>query len=114
MGYIKIVQREDGLQAAMAGLMTRQLTQPEEKSILEIQCGSRVGNSHADHQPSGGIKVEIALATAMWQNPHVPILDESTLPGLRRPRCFNLGHQDHKGGCSSSLTWKLRAGDAEG
>ena len=33
----------------------------------------------------------------MWQNPYVSILDESTLPGLRRPRCFNLGHQDNKG-----------------
>ena len=97
MGYIKIVQREDGLQAAMAGFMTRQLTQPEGKSILETQCGSRVGNLYADYQPSGGIKVEIVLATAMWQNPYVSILDESTLPGLRRPRCFNLGHQDYKG-----------------
>merc|ERR1712194_250478 len=28
MGYLKIVQREDERQAAMAGLMTKQLTQP--------------------------------------------------------------------------------------
>ena len=104
MGYTKIVQREDGLQAAMAGLMTRQLTQPEGKSILEIQCGSRVGNSHADHQPSGGIKVEIVLATAMWQNPHVPILDEPTLPGSRRLSCFNLAHQGSQRGCAHHMT----------
>ena len=28
MGYLKLVQREDERQAAMAGLMTKQLTQP--------------------------------------------------------------------------------------
>ena len=30
MGYLKLVQREDERQAAMAGLMTKQLTQPGE------------------------------------------------------------------------------------
>ena len=34
MGYIKIVQREDERQAAMAGLMTKQLTQPEGEKHL--------------------------------------------------------------------------------
>merc|ERR1711972_396179 len=44
MGYIKMVQREDERQAAMAGLMTKQLTQP------------------------GVEKVKVVLAAAMWQN----------------------------------------------
>ena len=56
MGYIKVVQREDGLQAAMAGFMSRQLTQPEGKIILETHCGSRVSNLYADYQPSRGIR----------------------------------------------------------
>merc|ERR1711957_150095 len=52
MGYLKIVQREDERQAAMAGLMGNQL--------------------------SGGMKVKVVLAACMWQNPHVLILDEPT------------------------------------
>lgn len=34
MGYLKLVQREDERQAAMAGLMTKQLTQPGEGFFL--------------------------------------------------------------------------------
>merc|ERR1712190_721777 len=34
MGYLKLVQREDERQAAMAGLMTKQLTQPGVKKHL--------------------------------------------------------------------------------
>merc|ERR1711881_702222 len=52
MGFLKLVQREDEKQAAAAGLQTNQL--------------------------SGGMKVKVVLAAAMWQNPHILILDEPT------------------------------------
>merc|ERR1712186_67144 len=43
MGYLKMVQREDERQAAMAGLMTKQLTQPGvEKHLFRFRCGSRI------------------------------------------------------------------------
>ena len=54
MGYIKIVQREDERQAAMAGLMTKQLRSPEWKSILEILVWILSGNSHADQPTERG------------------------------------------------------------
>merc|ERR1712151_1311340 len=54
MGYLKLVQREDERQAAMAGLMTKQLTQPGvEKHLTDF-----------------GVDPESASHT---QNPHVLI-----------------------------------------
>ena len=44
MGYLKLVQREDEKQAAMSGLMTKQLTQPSiEKHLKEF---GRVSDLH--------------------------------------------------------------------
>merc|ERR1711966_567633 len=79
MGYLKLVQREDERQAAMAGLMTKQLIQP---SIEQHLANFGVDTESASHtqinQLSGGMKVKIVLAAAMWQNPHILILDEPT------------------------------------
>merc|ERR1719384_337885 len=79
MGYLKLVQREDERQAAMAGLMTKQLTQPSvEKHLGEFGVDPESASHTQINQLSGGMKVKIVLAAAMWQNPHVLILDEPT------------------------------------
>merc|ERR1711966_201202 len=79
MGYLKLVQREDERQAAMAGLMTKQLTQPGvEKHLGEFGVDAESASHTQINQLSGGMKVKIVLAAAMWQNPHVLILDEPT------------------------------------
>mmetsp|Transcript_5911 Transcript_5911/g.13184 ORF Transcript_5911/g.13184 Transcript_5911/m.13184 type:complete len:1046 (+) Transcript_5911:91-3228(+) len=79
MGYIKLVQREDERQAAMAGLMTKQLTQPSvEKHLLDFGVDPESASHTQINQLSGGMKVKVVLAAAMWQNPHVLILDEPT------------------------------------
>jgi len=79
MGYLKMVQREDEKQAAMAGLQTKQLTQPGVEKHL---CNFGVDPESASHtqisQLSGGMKVKVVLAASMWQNPHILILDEPT------------------------------------
>merc|ERR1739844_621999 len=79
MGYLKLVQREDERQAAMAGLMTKQLTQP---SVEQHLANFGVDPESASHtqisQLSGGMKVKVVLAACMWQNPHILILDEPT------------------------------------
>jgi elongation factor 3 len=79
MGYLKLVQREDERQAAMAGLLTKQLTQPGVEKHL-ANFGVDVESASHTHisQLSGGMKVKVVLAAAMWQNPHVLILDEPT------------------------------------
>merc|ERR1712226_405855 len=79
MGYLKLVQREDERQAAMAGLMTKQLTQPSvEKHLGDFGIDPESASHTQINQLSGGMKVKVVLAAAMWQNPHVLILDEPT------------------------------------
>merc|ERR1712107_56794 len=79
MGYLKLVQREDERQAAMAGLMTKHLTQPGvEKHLGDFGVDPESASHTQTNQLSGGMKVKVVLAAAMWQNPHVLILDEPT------------------------------------
>merc|ERR1711957_48196 len=100
MGYIKMVQREDERQAAMAGLMTKHLTQPGvEKHLGDFGVDPESSSHTQINQLSGGMKVKVVLAAAMWQNPHVLILDEPTnyldRDGLG---ALVLAIQDYKGG----------------
>merc|ERR1712056_149079 len=79
MGYVKMVQREDERQAAMAGLQTKQLTQPGvEKHLGDFGVDPESASHTQINQLSGGMKVKVVLAASMWQNPHVLILDEPT------------------------------------
>merc|ERR1712185_870919 len=79
MGYLKLVQREDERQAAMSGLMTKQLTQPGvEKHLGDFGVDPESASHCQIQQLSGGMKVKVVLAASMWQNPHILILDEPT------------------------------------
>merc|ERR1712070_489725 len=79
MGYLKMVQREDEKQAAMAGFQTKQLTQPGvEKHLTNFGVDPESASHTQISQLSGGMKVKVVLAAAMWQNPHILILDEPT------------------------------------
>merc|ERR1712188_49374 len=79
MGYLKMVQREDEKQAAMAGLQTKQLTQPGvEKHLGNFGVDPESASHTQISQLSGGMKVKIVLAATTWQNPHILILDEPT------------------------------------
>merc|ERR1711957_1043833 len=79
MGYLKLVQREDERQAAMAGLMTKQLTSPSiEKHLGDFGVDAESASHTQLSQLSGGMKVKVVLAASMWQNPHILILDEPT------------------------------------
>merc|ERR1712241_360122 len=66
-------------EAAMAGLMTKQLTQPSvEKHLGDFGVDPESASHTQISQLSGGMKVKVVLAASMWQNPHVLILDEPT------------------------------------
>jgi len=79
MGYLKLVQREDERQAAIAGLQTKQLTQPSiEKHLGDFGIDPENASHVQINQLSGGMKVKVVLAGCMWQNPHILILDEPT------------------------------------
>jgi elongation factor 3 len=79
MGYIKFIQREDEKQAAAAGLMSKQLTQPAvEKHLADFAIDAESASHTNISALSGGQKVKVVIAAAMWQNPHILILDEPT------------------------------------
>merc|ERR1712241_1660770 len=75
----KMVQREDEKQAAAAGLMSKTLTQPSiEKHLADFAVDAEAAShTHISALP-GGQKVKEVIAAAMWQNPHILILDEPT------------------------------------
>jgi elongation factor 3 len=79
MGFKVTVQREDEKQAAMSGLQNKQLTTPGvEKHLADFG----VAPEFATHTPlrslSAGMKVKVVLGAAMWQNPHILVIDEPT------------------------------------
>merc|ERR1712093_757901 len=79
MGYEKLVCREDEKQAAAAGLMSRPLTAPNvEKALKDFGLDAESASHNPINSLSGGQKVKVVLAAAMWQNPHILILDEPT------------------------------------
>jgi len=79
MGYEKMVCREDEKQAAAAGLMSKPLTAPSvEKALKDFGLDAEAASHAPIKSMSGGQKVKVVLCAAMWQNPHVLILDEPT------------------------------------
>merc|ERR1712139_459368 len=74
-----MVCREDEKQAAAAGLMSKPLTAPSvEKCLKDFGLDAEAASHSPINSLSGGQKVKVVLAAAMWQNPHVLILDEPT------------------------------------
>jgi len=79
MGYKTMVQREDEKQAAMAGLQNKQLTTPGvEKHLADFGVTPEFATHNNLRSLSAGQKVKIVLGAAMWQNPHVLVIDEPT------------------------------------
>merc|ERR1712178_242779 len=68
-----------GKQAAAAGLMSKPLTAPSvEKALKNFGVDAEAASHSPIKSLSGGQKVKVVLAAAMWQNPHILILDEPT------------------------------------
>merc|ERR1711998_744907 len=79
MGYKVNVQREDEKQAAMSGLQNKQLTTPGvEKHLADFGVESEFATHNHLRSLSAGQKVKIVLGAAMWQNPHILVIDEPT------------------------------------
>jgi len=79
MGNRTIVQREDEKQAAMAGLQNKQLTTPGvEKHLADFGVPPEFATHNHLRSLSAGQKVKVVLGAAMWQNPHILVIDEPT------------------------------------
>jgi len=79
MGYKTNVQREDEKQAAMSGLQNKQLTTPGvEKHLQDFGVTPEFATHNTLRSLSAGQKVKVVLGAAMWQNPHILVIDEPT------------------------------------
>lgn len=93
-GFEKLVQKFDDHEASREGLGYRELTPPVIREHLE---GVGLDGEIADHTPlgslSGGQLVKVVIAGAMWNNPHLLVLDEPT----------NYLDRDSLGGLASAI-----------
>jgi len=79
MGYLKMVQKKDEQEAAAAGLLSKPLTQPGvEKALKDFGIDPETASHNPLANLSHGQKVKVVICAAMWQNPHIVILDEPT------------------------------------
>merc|ERR1711862_681607 len=78
-GFKTNVQREDEKQAAMAGPQNKQLTTPGvEKHMGDFGVTAEFATHNTLKSLSAGQKVKVVLGAAMWQNPHILVIDEPT------------------------------------
>jgi len=78
-GYGKLVNEVDAAEAARLGLMTRALTAANvQKQLEDLGLEAEFGSHSQIRGLSGGQKVKVVIAAAMWLNPHLLVLDEPT------------------------------------
>ena len=79
LGFDKLVQEFDDHEASREGLGFRQL-EPKviSKHFEDIGLDPDIANHNEISGLSGGQKVKVVLAGAMWNNPHLLVLDEPT------------------------------------
>ena len=79
MGYEKLVNELDAREAAAAGMMGRPLTAANvEKMLADLGLEAEFASHSHIRGLSGGQKVKLVLGAAMWQQPHIVVLDEPT------------------------------------
>jgi elongation factor 3 len=79
MGFLKMMKIIDAKLEAREGMYARPLTQENvEKHLEDVGLDREFGTHNRMAALSGGQKVKIVLAAAMWNQPHILILDEPT------------------------------------
>ena len=79
LGFFKMVQEFDDHESSREGLGFRVL-EPKviSKHFEDIGMDPEIANHNEIGSLSGGQKVKVVLAGAMWNNPHLLVLDEPT------------------------------------
>ncbi|KAI0243548.1 translational elongation factor EF-1 alpha [Massospora cicadina] len=78
-GFSKIVQAFDDKEAARAGLYARPLTSANiQKHLEDVGLEAEFATHSRIRGLSGGQKVKVVLAAAMWDHPHLLVMDEPT------------------------------------
>jgi elongation factor 3 len=78
-GFAKLVQEFDDHEASREGLGFR-ILEPKviSKHFEDVGLDPEIANHNEISGLSGGQKVKVVLAGAMWNNPHLLVLDEPT------------------------------------
>ncbi|KAI6878110.1 ABC transporter domain-containing protein, partial [Hortaea werneckii] len=78
-GFQKLIQEFDDHESSREGLGYRQL-EPKviSKHFEDVGLDPEIANHNEISGLSGGQKVKVVLAGAMWNNPHLLVLDEPT------------------------------------
>jgi elongation factor 3 len=78
-GWDKLLQIADDREAARANMQARPVTAiAVQKHLDNFGLGAEFGTHSRMRGLSGGQKVKVVLAAAMWLNPHILVLDEPT------------------------------------
>ncbi|MCJ1476086.1 hypothetical protein MMC13_004751 [Lambiella insularis] len=79
LGYAKLIQEFDDHEASREGLGFRELAPKViSRHFEDIGLDPDIANHNEISGLSGGQKVKVVLAGAMWNNPHLLVLDEPT------------------------------------
>ena len=79
MGFEKMVNRFDEREALRLGTSGKALTSREvEKALGNMGLEAEFATHNRIKGLSGGQKVKVVLAAAMWEDPHILVLDEPT------------------------------------
>ncbi|KAL1841727.1 hypothetical protein VTJ49DRAFT_6641 [Mycothermus thermophilus] len=124
LGFTKLVQEFDDHEASREGLGYREL-QPSviAKHFEDLGLDPEIANHNEIGSLSGGQKVKVVIAGAMWNNPHLLVLDEPTnfldrdsLGGLAvairdfKGGVVMISHNDEFVGALAAEQWHVRDG----
>lgn len=77
LGFAGLVQRFDDWEAGREGLGSRELSPPEiRKHLEEVGLDGDIADNNEIRGLSGGQKVKVVIAGALWAKPHLLVLDE--------------------------------------
>ncbi|KAF9584815.1 hypothetical protein BGW38_005085 [Lunasporangiospora selenospora] len=79
LGFDKLIRQFDDREASREGLGYRELTPASIRKHLEdVGLDGDIADHNMISGLSGGQKVKVVIAAAMWNNPHMLVLDEPT------------------------------------